>query len=99
MLEVRRSFREERCRTAGQRAQIRHQRLFFEREESQPRGSQSQPYLFDLRGACFLSDLPTVNNNKKRPCTQDQFVTVGDDGTVRVWSNGDKKIVRAFNIG
>lgn len=30
---------------------------------------------------------------------QDQFVTVGDDGTVRVWSNGEKKVAKAFNIG
>ncbi|CAM9609602.1 unnamed protein product [Scytosiphon promiscuus] len=29
----------------------------------------------------------------------DQFVTGGDDGTVRVWSNGDKKVAKAFNIG
>ncbi|CAM9107723.1 unnamed protein product, partial [Hapterophycus canaliculatus] len=29
----------------------------------------------------------------------DQFVTVGDDGTVRVWSNGEKKVLKAFNIG
>ncbi|CAM9399079.1 unnamed protein product [Ascophyllum nodosum] len=29
----------------------------------------------------------------------DQFVTVGDDGTVRMWSNGDKKLARALNLG
>ncbi|CAM9415834.1 unnamed protein product, partial [Ectocarpus fasciculatus] len=29
----------------------------------------------------------------------DQFVTVGDDGTVRVWSNVDKKVMKTFNIG
>lgn len=53
---------------------------------------------------CVARLLPEITANTKHnarlPCSyQDQFVTVGDDGTVRVWSNGDKKVIRTLNIG
>lgn len=31
--------------------------------------------------------------------SQDQFVTAGDDGSVRVWSNGKRKALRTLNVG
>lgn len=52
-----------------------------------------------VRRTCLLTSRCMNRYHKPLLLRQDQFVTVGDDGTVRMWSNGDKRVMRAFNIG
>ena len=47
---------------------------------------------------CFPEFIQPTRNDETLDF-QDQFVTVGDDGTVRVWSNGEKKSIKTLNIG